>query len=110
MDGSEFLNLAIRLSSGSTKPEWRSAVSRAYYGAIHMAREFLVSCGVTLPKTADVDAERRNRCARAIYFLDFKLKFSVFAPDLISRVRLAATSSKWISSVMSTIGLFGSPA
>ena len=27
-------------------------MSRAYYGAFHLARDFVESCGVTLPKTA----------------------------------------------------------
>lgn len=53
MDGSDFLNLAIRLSGGTSEAEWRSAVSRAYYGAFHLAREFVARCRVSLPKTAD---------------------------------------------------------
>lgn len=53
MEASDFLNLAIRLSGGSSEAEWRSAVSRAYYGAFHLAREFVVNCRVMLPKTAD---------------------------------------------------------
>jgi hypothetical protein len=28
-------------------------VSRAYYGAFHLARDFVESCGVMLPKTAE---------------------------------------------------------
>jgi hypothetical protein len=38
MDGTGFLHLAVRLSGGATEAEWRSAVSRAYYGAFHLAR------------------------------------------------------------------------
>jgi hypothetical protein len=53
MGGTDFLHLAVRLSGGATEAEWRSAVSRAYYGAFHLARDFVESCGVTLPKTAD---------------------------------------------------------
>jgi uncharacterized protein (UPF0332 family) len=53
VDGSDFLNLAIRLSGGGSEAEWRSAASRAYYGAFHLARDVVVSCGVALPKTAD---------------------------------------------------------
>ena len=51
MEGTDFLQLAIRLSAGVTEAEWRSAVSRAYYGAFHVARQFVESCGVTLPRS-----------------------------------------------------------
>lgn len=53
MGGTDFLHLAVRLSGGATEAEWRLAVSRAYYGAFHLARDFVESCGVTLPKTAE---------------------------------------------------------
>ncbi len=53
MRGTDFLHVAVRLSGGATEAEWRSAVSRAYYGAFHLARDFVESCGVTLPKTAE---------------------------------------------------------
>lgn len=53
MDGTDFLQLAIRLSGGATEAEWGCAVSRAYYGAFHVARQFVETCGATLPKTAD---------------------------------------------------------
>ena len=53
MSGADFLHLAVRLSGGATEAEWRSAVSRAYYGVFHLALDFVGTCGVTLPKTAD---------------------------------------------------------
>ena len=53
MGGTDFLHLAVRLSGGATEAEWRSAVSRAYYGAFHLAGDFVESCGVTLPKTSE---------------------------------------------------------
>ena len=37
MNGADFLHLALRLSGGSTEAEWRSAVSRTYYGVFHLA-------------------------------------------------------------------------
>jgi uncharacterized protein (UPF0332 family) len=49
MKPDDFLALAIRLSSSSAEAERRSAVSRAYYGTFHWARELIDSCGVTLP-------------------------------------------------------------
>lgn len=53
MDAADFLHVAVRLSGGATEADWRSAVSRAYYGAFHLACRFVESCGVRLPKTAD---------------------------------------------------------
>ena len=53
MDGAEFLDVAIRLSGGGSEGDWRSSVSRAYYGAFHLSQQFVNDCGVELPKTAD---------------------------------------------------------
>ena len=44
----EFLRLAEHLAAGNTEAEWRSAVSRAYYGAFHEAQLLLERCGVQL--------------------------------------------------------------
>jgi hypothetical protein len=41
MTGREFLTVAIQLAGASTRAEWRSAISRAYYAAFHVARESL---------------------------------------------------------------------
>jgi hypothetical protein len=41
--------LARRLASASTEPEWRSAVSRAYYAAFHVARQLLEDLGFRVP-------------------------------------------------------------
>jgi uncharacterized protein (UPF0332 family) len=49
MDGDHFYTLAVQLSSGTHAAEFRSATSRAYYGAFHKARELLESIGITLP-------------------------------------------------------------
>lgn len=61
MDGKEFLNVAIRLSASRHEGDLRSAVSRAYYGAFHTARELVESCGVRLPKAAQAH-ERLQWC------------------------------------------------
>lgn len=53
MQGSDFLKVAIRLSGAVTEADWRSSVSRAYYGAFHEAHALVNECGVTLPKTAE---------------------------------------------------------
>lgn len=50
MNGADFYALAEQLSAGSKPAEMRSAISRAYYGAFHRARELLVSIGIVLPK------------------------------------------------------------
>lgn len=49
MDFRDYLNLAVALVNGSSEAEWRSAVSRAYYAAFHVAREFLASLNFTVP-------------------------------------------------------------
>ncbi len=47
MNGKDFISLAGRLAVAgkSSEAEYRSAVSRAYYGAYHCARELLESFG-----------------------------------------------------------------
>lgn len=53
MQGREFFELAVQLSNGSRPSETRSSVSRAYYGAFHVAREFVhTECRVALPPDA----------------------------------------------------------
>jgi uncharacterized protein (UPF0332 family) len=46
MEPLDFIALAIRLSNGRNEADLRSAVSRAYYGAFHLARQFVQDCGV----------------------------------------------------------------
>lgn len=48
--GEEFLRLAEQYVQGQTEADWRSAVSRAYYAAFHMAREFMSDLGFTTPR------------------------------------------------------------
>lgn len=50
MDPAEFINCGLRLVAGSTEADWRSAVSRMYYGAFHSACDLLAGCGVELPR------------------------------------------------------------
>lgn len=57
MNGEEFLTLATELASGATESHYRSAVSRAYYGAFHIARRLLKDVGVHLPKGEQVHAK-----------------------------------------------------
>jgi uncharacterized protein (UPF0332 family) len=50
MDFREYLTLAATLATGTTRAEWRSAVSRAYYAAFHVARDLLISLGFRAPQ------------------------------------------------------------
>ncbi len=50
MNGSDFLPVAHVLLTGATEAFWRSAVSRAYYGAFHVARQLLEDLGFTVPQ------------------------------------------------------------
>lgn len=48
MDPADFISLAVRFSNSQREADLRTAVSRAYYGAFHMARNLLEDCGVKL--------------------------------------------------------------
>jgi uncharacterized protein (UPF0332 family) len=50
MTGFDFISLAIKLANSSTEAELRTSVSRAYYGAFHVAKELVESCGVVLAR------------------------------------------------------------
>ncbi len=50
MRARDFLQLAHSLAAGSLEVEWRSAISRAYYGAFHVARTLLLQCGFSVPR------------------------------------------------------------
>ena len=49
MTGSDFLPLANQLAAAATEPEWRTAISRAYYAAFHVARQLLEELGFRVP-------------------------------------------------------------
>src|SRR5208337_4398264 len=50
MNGRDFLPLARNLAALPTEVAWRSALSRAYYAAFHVARDLLESMGFAVPK------------------------------------------------------------
>src|SRR6266540_2802737 len=50
MDFRTFINLAEVLASGGTEAEWRTAISRAYYGAFHVGCDLLRILGFDVPK------------------------------------------------------------
>jgi uncharacterized protein (UPF0332 family) len=45
MTGRDFLSVALTLAADSSEAAWRSAISRAYYAAFHVARELLINLG-----------------------------------------------------------------
>jgi uncharacterized protein (UPF0332 family) len=50
MNGRDFLSLAKDLLTYPTEAAWRSAVSRAYYAAFHVARQLLEDLSFTVPR------------------------------------------------------------
>lgn len=50
MDFRDFLPVAEALAQGDSEAEWRSASSRAYYAAFHVACEFLATLGFQVPR------------------------------------------------------------
>lgn len=48
--GHDFQRLAETWITGAAEAEWRSAVSRAYYGAFHVARQLLQDLGFQVPR------------------------------------------------------------
>jgi uncharacterized protein (UPF0332 family) len=50
MNVRDFLTVAKGLLLGTTEASWRSAVSRAYYSAFHVARQLLEQVGFAVPR------------------------------------------------------------
>jgi uncharacterized protein (UPF0332 family) len=50
MDFRDYLTLARVLAGGTTEAEWRSASSRAYYAAFHVARSLLLALSFRVPQ------------------------------------------------------------
>lgn len=50
MNPRDFLDVADELAAGMREAEWRSAVSRAYYSAHHVARRLLRLAGFRVPR------------------------------------------------------------
>jgi hypothetical protein len=54
--GEDFLRLADAWAQGANEAIWRSAVSRAYCGGFHVARDFLASLGFRVPRADQAHA------------------------------------------------------
>lgn len=50
MSGRDLLAVAVRLAAEATEADWRSAISRAYYAAFHVARHLLADLNFTIPR------------------------------------------------------------
>ncbi|MBX9625428.1 MAG: HEPN domain-containing protein [Gemmataceae bacterium] len=50
MNWRDFLSLAARLAAEPAEADWRTAVSRAYYAAFHVARRLLADLNFTIPR------------------------------------------------------------
>jgi len=68
IEGKDFLALAESWVQGVTEAEWRSAVSRAYYGAFHQARDIFRGLGFVVPRADQAHAYlwlRLSNCGHA---------------------------------------------
>lgn len=65
MNWRDFLLLATRSAAATTEADWRTAVSRAYYAAFHVARRLFTDLQFTVP-----------RADRAHQYLVFRLSNS----------------------------------
>jgi len=61
MDGKEFFMVAENLMEGTKEAEYRSAVSRAYYGAFLCGRQLLTDWGFTVEKESKAHGEVRQK-------------------------------------------------
>ncbi len=50
MNWRDYLSLANRLAAAANEAEWRTAVSRAYYAAFHVARRLFADLNFTVPR------------------------------------------------------------
>lgn len=57
MDPLDFISVALRLANSKCEADRRTAVSRAYYGAFHIARRFLVKSGLCFSQKETYGAE-----------------------------------------------------
>ena len=62
MNPTDFVDQAIRLCDESTEVSQRSAVSRGYYGAFHVAKQFIESCGLRFSKDSSAVHTRLRYC------------------------------------------------
>jgi hypothetical protein len=69
MTGHDFHSLAKQLASGASEAEWRTSISRSYYGAFHVARTLLADLGFVIPPDEKAHTQiyhRLNNCGNAV--------------------------------------------
>ena len=64
MNGEDFISVAGELADAGTEAHWRSAISRAYYGAFHVARNALVNRGASIPGDSSAHIDVQNKLIR----------------------------------------------
>jgi hypothetical protein len=57
MTGDDFIHLAGKLATSADEAALRSAVSRAYYGAFHLAQQFLEDIERPIPRNAQAHVQ-----------------------------------------------------
>ena len=84
--GADFIGIAGKLAAyTSGEPEWRTSISRAYFGAFHHAREFLLS---KLKISCPANAAAHALVIRALDFTDIKeLKTAASLVDTLRTMR-----------------------
>jgi uncharacterized protein (UPF0332 family) len=108
MDPHDYLEVAWSFLEGDREAEWRSAVSRAYYAAFHVARQLLAQCGFAVPRADQAHAYLWLRLSNASHpdvqnagaqlsFLrqernkaDYNLEHSLDQASAIDRTQMAA--------------------
>jgi uncharacterized protein (UPF0332 family) len=65
MNPVDFLDVAGEWAAGNREAEWRSAASRAYYAAFHVARKLLHQAGFVVPQAEQAHAYLWLRLANA---------------------------------------------
>jgi len=65
MDFRYYLSVATTLVNGSVEAEWRSAISRAYYAAFHVARQLLLGMSFRVPSADRAHGHLWMRLANA---------------------------------------------
>ncbi len=108
MDPHDYLEVAWSLLEGSREAEWRSALSRAYYAAFHIARQLLTQCGFAVPRGDQAHAylwlrlsnaghpdvhyvgTKLNDLRKARNRADYELEHSVDAASALEKVQAAA--------------------
>ena len=64
MNGAEYIDFAAKIAATySSAAGCRSAISRAYYGAFHLAKTFLAELGSRPPRNANVHVFVQHRLA-----------------------------------------------